>query len=129
MTARILWLLAGTIFAMTAPASAEEPAKAATMCGRPGDMVQLLIEMQKPSIESVWRDKKMFVNRDNDDGSYWAFAVRDTTVHPAAICERQVKDGAAMKVESGQLCAASEKACASFATQVAERLAVLKADK
>ncbi len=123
MNVRALLLVAGSVVAISWPASAETTT---TMCGRPGDMVQLVIDMQMPSVESVWRDKKMFVNRDTGDGSLWAFSVKNTNAHPSAICERQVKDGDTIKTETGVLCTANEKVCKSFSAQVNERLAIIK---
>lgn len=109
-------------------AGAPSVSAADTMCGRPADMVQIVIEMQKPSVESLWRDKKLFVNRDAGDGSVWVFSVNNTTVHPAAICRRTSKDGTGKEtVEKGTLCTAGEKACASFVEQAEQRLAKIAA--
>lgn len=102
-------------------------AETATICGRPADLVSLLIDMQKPTVEGLWRDKKMFVNRDTADGSVWVFSLAHTSVHPAAFCRRTVGDGAGAREETGQICTASEKACASFVAQANERLAKLEA--
>ncbi|MDX2309381.1 MAG: hypothetical protein NW216_14170 [Hyphomicrobium sp.] len=118
--------VAATLAVMSTSARAETAA--ATMCGRPADMVQIVIEQQKPSVVSLWRDQKLFVNRDNDDGSVWVFSLQNTTVHPAAICRRTVKDADGKEtIENGQLCTAGEKACTHFAAQVAERLAKIDA--
>jgi hypothetical protein len=125
MNARALWLVAGSVMAMSGPVSAEAPPG---MCGRPSDMVKLIIEMQATSTESLWRDKKMFVSRVSEDGSLWAFSLKNTNAHPSAICERQVKDGDTMKTETGFMCPANEKVCKSFAAQANERLAIIKGE-
>lgn len=121
-------LLALPAAAQTAPppaAAATSPAVPAaaaptTICGRPADVSQLLLAMQKPSVENVFRDKMIFVLRDTDDNSIWAFSIKHTTVHPAARCQRTTA-GSAPKLEVEQICGASEKACASFASQADAR--------
>lgn len=86
----------------------------ATVCGRAGGIPDILLGLQKPSTTSVWRDKTLFVLRDGDDGTLWAFSVRSTTVHPAVRCRRGTG-------ESGLVCGAGEKACASFTRQADDR--------
>jgi hypothetical protein len=120
----LMGALAGAL-AGSNPALAETQPQG--MCGRPADMVQLLIEMQKPEVVSLWRDGKMFVNRDTTDNSVWAFALPNTTVHPAAICRRTVKVDGKEQIETGELCTTGPKPCASFAGQVSERFAKIDA--
>lgn len=120
---------------MPAIASAAEPAAAPaaaaaappTLCGRPADMFQLVLDMQKPAVVNLWRDSKIFVSRDASDGSIWGFAIRKTTAFPAAFCRRVVKDASGEKTETGQMCSANEKVCASFVAQVQDRFAKLDA--
>lgn len=58
------------MFVALSPVAAAEPeATGATMCGRSGSIIDLLIGMQKPSVESIWRDKVMFIQRDAEDNS------------------------------------------------------------
>lgn len=97
-------------------------AEDALLCGRKADMVDIIIDMQGPTVESVWRDGKLFVNRDTADGSLWAFSLPNTTVHPSAVCRRTVGEGATARVEIGILCPAGEKACSSFQAQVLQRM-------
>ncbi len=104
------------------PATAPQPG---TICGRSADVSQLLLSMQKASVENLFRDKMMFVLRDQDDSSVWAFSIKHTTVHPAARCRRDVSSGDTPRVEIEQVCGASEKACASFASQADERFKTL----
>lgn len=91
------------------------------MCGRSGSIVDLLISMQKPSVEAVWRDRVLFIYHDKDDDSIWGFSIENSSAHPAAMCQRRVKDGDGTKIETGQICTASEKVCKSFVSQVTER--------
>ena len=104
---------------MAAPAMAQSGG----LCGRTGDVSQLLLELQKPAAERLWRDTKLFVLRDHDDGTLWAFSIKNSTVHPAVRCRRQVPGGAGPGFEVGQMCPAGEAACASFAEQVDEKFA------
>lgn len=97
--------------------NAQPAAPTAAMCGRTGDASQLLLALQKPSAERLWRDTKLFVMRDNDDGSLWAFSIKNSTVHPAVRCRRPLTGAAAPDVDAGLLCPAGEAACASFAAQ------------
>lgn len=103
------------------PATHAAAPQPGTICGRAADVSQLLLSMQKASVENVFRDKMMFVLRDQDDGSVWAFSIKHTTVHPAARCRREVKSGDTSRLEIEQVCGASEKACASFASQADEK--------
>lgn len=103
------------------PATQAAAPQPGTICGRSADVSQLLLSMQKASVENLFRDKMMFVLRDQDDSSVWAFSIKHTTVHPAARCRREVKSGDTSRVEIEQVCGASEKACASFASQADER--------
>lgn len=102
-------------------------AQSGGLCGRTGDVSQLLLELQKPAAERLWRDTKLFVLRDHDDGTMWAFSIKNSTVHPAVRCRRPLPGGAASGFETGQLCAAGEAACASFAEQVEEKFAAAAA--
>lgn len=98
-------------------------AQSGGLCGRTGDVSQLLLELQKPAAERLWRDNKLFVLRDHDDGTMWAFSIKNSTVHPAVRCRRPLPGGAGPGFQVGQLCAAGEAACASFAEQVDEKFA------
>lgn len=118
---RVVAFLVG--FACAGGAGAAPPA--ADMCGRTGDLPQLLIQLQKPTTENIWRDKKFFVLRDADDGSVWAFSLKNTTVHPAAYCRKTVVTGGAATVVVNQICDAGEKACASFVAQATDRFQAL----
>lgn len=100
------------------PLAAEE----ASFCGMKPDMVELLIEQQKPEYIAAWRDGKMFVNQRTSDGSLWGVSMKNTTVHPSAVCRRKVGEGDKATVETGLLCTASEKACQHFAEQVNARM-------
>jgi hypothetical protein len=111
------------MLAMGGTSVAHAEAEAPSMCGRRGTIVDHLISMQKPSVTGVWRDKTMFIYRDSEDNSVWAFSIENTNAHPAAMCQREVKDGDGVKVETGQICAASEKVCASFRQQMTDNLA------
>lgn len=97
-------------------------AKAADMCGRKGNMVDIVLEMQKPSVQTVWRDHKLFINKDISDGSLWAFSMPNTTVHPSAVCRRAIKEGHTSNAEVGILCSLNEKACNSFKVQALEKM-------
>lgn len=90
----------------------------AAVCGRGGGIPDILLGLQKPATTSLWRDKTLFVLRDGDDGTLWAFSVRSTTVHPAVRCRRGTG-------ESGLVCSAGEKACASFTRQADDRFDAL----
>jgi hypothetical protein len=105
------------MLALCVPAHAEP----ATVCGRSGDVAGLLLSLQTPAVEGLWRDKLMFVMRDNADGSLWAFSLKNSTVHPAVRCRRPVAPRDGVTHEAGQICGASEKACASFAAQADAR--------
>ena len=96
-------------------------AQDASICGRAGEVSQLLLALQKPTAERLWRDTKMFVIRDREDGSMWAFSIKNSTVHPAVRCRKAASSGAPASVDVGQICAAGEAACASFARQVDDR--------
>lgn len=109
---------ATTVLAAASPAAAAPDA----LCGRSGSISELLLGLQRPEVESLWRDKMLFVVRDGQDGTLWAFSIKNTTVHPAVRCRRAVA-GAAR--DSGLLCASSEKSCASFAAQADERFDAL----
>ncbi|MFM7084476.1 MAG: hypothetical protein ACKOW3_05675, partial [Hyphomicrobium sp.] len=87
-----------------------------------------VLEMQKPSVQSVWRDHKLFINKDTTDGSLWAISMPNTTVHPSAVCRRRVGTGETAKVEVGFLCSKSEKACNSFKLQALERMNKVEKD-
>ncbi len=103
-----------TLFAASVPAAAQPAPDIRSMCGRTGDVSQLLLDLQKPNAERLWRDSKLFVMRDPDDGSLWAFSIKNSTVHPAVRCRRPGAD-------AGLLCPGSDAACASFATQADEK--------
>ncbi len=120
-------MLAGSAASALAETAATAGTEAATMCGRKADMVDIMIDMQRDSVESVWRDGKIFVSRDATDGSLWGFSLPHTTVHPAAFCRRTVGEGDAAKVETGLICAAGEKACTSFAEQIGKRMDKIEA--
>ncbi len=114
-------LLSVGALVLSAAASADEKTAAQTICGRPADMVQIVISMLEPSVESVWRGGKIHVKRDTSDGSLWGFSLPNTTVHPAVFCRRPVSRDGREAIETGMVCAADEKACASFAEQVTDR--------
>lgn len=103
-----------SIAGATGAASAEE----ATLCGKKADMVQIVLEMQAATVEKVWTDNKLFVNRDTTTGTLWVFSMPKTTVHPAAAC----REASAGKDAVGLLCTAAEKVCASFRQQAIERM-------
>lgn len=96
-------------------------AETAAICGRAGDVSAHLLALQKPAAERLWRDTKLFVMRDRDDGSLWAFSIKNSTVHPAVRCRRPLPGGAASGMEVGQICPAGDAACASFAAQADEK--------
>lgn len=98
-------------------------AQPAGLCGRTGDVSHLLLELQKPTAERLWRDAKLFIVRDRDDGALWAFSIKNSTVHPAVRCRRPVQGGVGPGFDVGQICPAGEAACASFAEQVDEKFA------
>lgn len=103
-------------------------AKDEGLCGRKADMVEVMIEMQKPTVQSVWRDHKLFVNKDSSDGSLWAISMNNTTVHPSVVCRRRTGAGDTSKLEIGFLCSANEKACNSFKLQALERMDKVEKD-
>lgn len=85
------------------------------LCGRPrAPISDLLIGMQKPAVEAVWRDKLMFMFHDTADSTYWVFTMRNTSAHPSVVCSRIVQDGGESRVESGHVCEANEQVCKSF---------------
>lgn len=90
-------------------------------CGRMGDVASILLGLQKPATTTLWRDKILFVLRDGDDGSLWAFSIKNTTVHPAVRCRRAPPGARAADIETAQICAAGDRACASFASQADKR--------
>lgn len=96
-------------------------AQVGPLCGRVGDVSQLLLDLQKPSVERLWRDTKIFILRDHDDGSLWAFSIKKSTVHPAVRCRRAIPGDTAPRFEVGQICPSGEAACASFAAQSDEK--------
>lgn len=104
-------------------------AKGAEMCGRKGDMVEIVLDMQKPTVISIWRDQKLFINKDEKDGSLWAFSMPNTTVHPSAVCRREIKTAENSKIEVGFLCNANEKACNSFKQQALQRMDKVEREK
>lgn len=117
-------VVAPTLLSGVTAAATEGPVRPARLCGRAGDVSQLLLEMQKPAAERLWRDTKLFVLRDHDDGTLWAFSIRNSTVHPAVRCRRPLQGREGQSFEIGQVCAASDVACASFAQQVDEKFSV-----
>ena len=86
-----------------------------------GDVASILLGLQKPATTSLWRDKTLFVLRDGDDGSLWAFSIKNTTVHPAVRCRRAPPGARAAAIETAQICTAGDGACASFASQAERR--------
>lgn len=127
------WLAAGAALAWCGTAQAAPD----TLCGRSGAIADLLLSLQKASVESLWRDKTLFVLRDHEDGSLWAFSIKNSTVHPAVRCRRPPRTGDGRQPgpaaetgpapEIGQICTAGDKACASFATQADARFAAVAA--
>jgi hypothetical protein len=105
-------LLLGTL-----GAQAETPD---SMCGSKPEMVGIMLRMAEDGVEKLYSDNKMFVKRDGRDGSLWVVTLPNTTAHPAVVCRTAAK-------EISMLCAAGEKACASFKGQAAERLDKIEA--
>lgn len=101
----------------SAPAVAQSASGPGSICGRAGDVSRLLLDLQKPAAERLWRDTKLFVLRDHDDGSLWAFSIKNSNVHPAVRCRRPSPGDPSSGTDTGLLCPASEAACASFAAQ------------
>lgn len=106
-----------------AGAAGAADAEGATLCGKKADMVQLIMEMQADTVEQVWTDNKLFVNRDRTTGTLWVFSKPKTTVHPAAAC----REKSAASDVVGLLCTAGEKSCASFRQQAIARMDKIEA--
>lgn len=98
------------------------------LCGRKANMVDIVLEMQKPTVQSVWRDHKLFINKDTIDGSLWAISMPNTTVHPSAVCRRRLGTGETSKMEIGFLCSTNEKACNSFKLQALQKMDKVEKD-
>lgn len=105
-------LLAGAV--LTSPAVAAD----GTLCGRPkASITDVLLDMQKPGAEAVYRDSRHFMFRDTTDSTVWVFTIKSTTAHPAMACSRMVTENGANRIETGLECQAGEVACRSFMDQ------------
>jgi hypothetical protein len=102
---------AGALLGLASPARAEAPA---SLCGTKPEMVDVMLRMIEEGVEKLYSDNKMFVSRDNRDGSMWAITLPNTTAHPAVACRTKAMDTAV-------LCNAGEKPCASFKDQALAR--------
>jgi hypothetical protein len=110
-------ILAGVLMAGTSPVRADAPA---SLCGTKPEMVDVMLRMIEEGVERLYSDNKMFVNRDNRDGSLWAVTLPNTTAHPSATCRTKAN-------EVASICNAGEKACASFQAQAVARMDKLEA--
>ncbi len=118
MTTSIVRLIAaGFVLMATSPARAETPA---SLCGTKPEMVDIMMRLIDEGVEKLYSDSKMFVSRDNRDGSMWAVTLPHTTAHPSAACRTKTKDVAL-------LCSAGDKACTSFQAQATARMDKLEA--
>lgn len=110
-------ITAGLVLLVTTPARAEAPA---SLCGTKPEMVDIMLRMIEEGVEKLYSDNKMFVSRDNRDGSMWAITLPNTTAHPSAACRTKAK-------ETSVLCTAGDKACSSFQAQATSRMDKLEA--
>lgn len=116
--------LAGFLVCSASVASAGE----ASLCGRPAASIgDLLIQMQQPTVEALFRDTRMFVFHDPADSSMWVFSVKNTSAHPAVMCSRQVETAGEKKLETGVDCKANEKVCQSFSDMALAQMQKLQA--
>lgn len=115
-------VLAVMVMVGLASAAVATEANQETMCGRPADLVQIMVDMQGDGFEGVWRETRIFINKDTEDGTLWAFSMPHTTVHPAAMCRRVITDGAEARVETGIICMAAESACRDFTQRALPRM-------
>jgi len=102
---------AAALLGLASPARAEAPA---SLCGTKPEMVDVMLRMIEEGVEKLYSDNKMFVSRDNRDGSMWAITLPNTTAHPSVACRTKANDAAV-------LCSAGEKACGSFKDQALAR--------
>jgi hypothetical protein len=105
-------IAAGLLLVATSPARAETPA---SLCGSKPEMVDIMLRMIEEGVEKLYSDNRMFVSRDNRDGSMWAITLPNTSAHPSAACRTKAK-------EAALLCSAGEKVCASFQAQAMARM-------
>ena len=110
-------IAAGLVLVATTAARAEAPA---SLCGTKPEMVDVMLRMIEEGVEKLYSDSRMFVSRDNRDGSMWAISLPNTTAHPSAACRTKAKDVAL-------LCSAGDKACTSFEAQATARMDKLEA--